>query len=115
MTEHHLEFLSLKEAAQARLSLHLSKCHIIGNHMSRLKCVWGSVSLQQLHLYGHKQQKASLTITDNNRKVIILIVDDSCSSTAFPEKTIIRRPVVTGHSRIQKVLQFGPTLTLFFS
>ena len=24
------------EAAQARLSLHLSKCHIVGNHMSRL-------------------------------------------------------------------------------
>ena len=25
-----------KEAAQAHLSLHLSKCHIAGNHMSRL-------------------------------------------------------------------------------
>ena len=24
------------EAAQARLSLHLSKCYIVGNHMSRL-------------------------------------------------------------------------------
>ena len=24
-------------ATQARLSLHLSKCHIVGNHMSRLK------------------------------------------------------------------------------
>ena len=35
LTEHHLEFLSLK-AAQARLSLHLSKCHIAGNHISRL-------------------------------------------------------------------------------
>ena len=34
--EHHLDFLSLKEAAQARLSLHLSKCHIVGNHVSRL-------------------------------------------------------------------------------
>ena len=30
LTEHHLEFLSLREAAQARLSLHLSKCHIVG-------------------------------------------------------------------------------------
>ena len=38
LTEHHFEFLSLKEAAQARLSLHLSKCHIFGNHVSRLKC-----------------------------------------------------------------------------
>ena len=25
-----------KGDAQARLSLHLSKCHIVGNHMSRL-------------------------------------------------------------------------------
>ena len=38
LTEHHLEFLSLKGVAQARLSLHLSKCHIVGNHMSRLIC-----------------------------------------------------------------------------
>ena len=36
LTEHHLEFLAKKEAVQARLSLHLSKCHIVGNHMSRL-------------------------------------------------------------------------------
>ena len=36
LTEHHLEFLSLKEAAKDGLSLHLSKCHIVGNHMSRL-------------------------------------------------------------------------------
>ena len=35
LTEHHLEFLSFSEAAQACLSLHLSKCHIVGNHMSR--------------------------------------------------------------------------------
>ena len=35
LTEHHLVFLSLKEAAEARLSLHLSKCHIVGNYMSR--------------------------------------------------------------------------------
>ena len=33
LTEHHLEFLSLKGGIQARLSLHLSKCHIVGNHM----------------------------------------------------------------------------------
>ena len=26
-----------KEAAQARQSLHFSKCHIVGNHMSRFK------------------------------------------------------------------------------
>ena len=39
LTEHHLEFLSLslKEAAEARLSLHMSKCHIAGNLMPWLK------------------------------------------------------------------------------
>ena len=33
LTEHHLKFLSLKTAAEARLSLHMSKCHIFGNLM----------------------------------------------------------------------------------
>ena len=36
LTQHYLEFLCLQESAQARLSLHLSKCHIVGNHMSQL-------------------------------------------------------------------------------
>ena len=36
LTEHHLEFLSLKEAAQACLSLHMPKYHIVGNLMSWL-------------------------------------------------------------------------------
>ena len=36
LTEHHLDVLSLKEAAQACLSLDKTKCHIVGNHMSRL-------------------------------------------------------------------------------
>ena len=33
LTEHHLEFLSLKEAAEARTSLLMSKCHFVGNLM----------------------------------------------------------------------------------
>ena len=36
LTEHYLELVSLKEASQACLSLHKSKCHIVGNHMSLL-------------------------------------------------------------------------------
>ena len=40
LIRHLLEVLSLKEAAEARLSLHLSKCHIVGNHMLRLTCVF---------------------------------------------------------------------------
>ena len=39
LAEHHLEFLGLKAAAQACLSLHLSKFHIVGSHMSRLICL----------------------------------------------------------------------------
>ena len=36
LTEEHFEFLSFEEAAQAHLSLFMSKCHFVGNHMSRL-------------------------------------------------------------------------------
>ena len=36
LTGIHVEFLSLKEAAKACLSLHLTNYHIVGNHMSRL-------------------------------------------------------------------------------
>ena len=36
LIELNLEFLSLTGGAEARLSLHLSKCHIVGNHMLRL-------------------------------------------------------------------------------
>ena len=39
LTEHHLEFLSLKGTAQNRLSLHLSKCQIVGNLMPWLICI----------------------------------------------------------------------------
>ena len=50
LTEHRLEFLSLKNAAQARLSLHLSKCHIVGKHMSWLK-FFTEASFLDLHLF----------------------------------------------------------------
>ena len=36
LAEHHLEFLGLKEAAEARPSLHMSNCQIVGNLMPRL-------------------------------------------------------------------------------
>ena len=39
LVEQHLEFLGLKLAAQGRMSLHLSKCHIVGIHMSRLNFI----------------------------------------------------------------------------
>ena len=38
LSEHQLEKINFKMlAAQARLSLHLSKCHIVGNQMLRLR------------------------------------------------------------------------------
>ena len=36
LTEHHLEFYVLKQAAQDCLSPNLSKCHIVGNHVTGL-------------------------------------------------------------------------------
>ena len=36
LTEYPLKFLSLKETAEARPSLHMSKCHIVGHLMPRL-------------------------------------------------------------------------------
>ena len=46
LTQQHLEFfLALKEAAHACLSLFMSKCHIVGNLMSRLIYLWFTVLL----------------------------------------------------------------------
>ena len=38
LTEHHLEFLNLKVGCRARPSLHMPKCHIVGNLMHWLNC-----------------------------------------------------------------------------
>ena len=44
LTKHHLEFLLLKGGCTglSESTLHLSKCHIVGNHMSRLNYVVGT-------------------------------------------------------------------------
>ena len=44
LTEHHLEFLSLKGNCTGWSESSLVKCHIVGNHMSRLKSFSGSES-----------------------------------------------------------------------
>ena len=49
LTEHRLEFLSLKEAAQARLSIHLSKCYI-ENHMRWLKLIFRLTHLSRMDM-----------------------------------------------------------------
>ena len=43
LTKHHLEFLSCK----VRLSLHLSKCQIVGNHMRRLNFVTNTIKVEE--------------------------------------------------------------------
>ena len=48
LTEHNLEFLSVKGGCQARPSLHLSKCQIVGNLMPRLNYGLSHVSLPRL-------------------------------------------------------------------
>ena len=43
LTEHPLEFLSLKKrGTQTRLNLHLSKRHFVGNHMSCIINLYGN-------------------------------------------------------------------------
>ena len=53
-----MEFLSLKGAAQARLCLHLSKCHIVGNHVYKVVT---------FNIY-------TLTIRNADREDIIIII-----------------------------------------
>ena len=45
LTEHHLEFLSLKGVVEACPSLHMSKCHIVGKLMHWLNMIAYGVSI----------------------------------------------------------------------
>ena len=73
LTEHHLEWLSLKEAVLARLSLHLSKCHIVGNHMSRLKS-FRHAKLQRLaRIFHFTYNKAFILSKNRITKALLLL------------------------------------------
>ena len=57
LAERHLECLSLKGSCrEAHLTLHMSKCHIVGNHMHWLKC---NSSTQSVHVVRYCLDKAS--------------------------------------------------------
>ena len=60
LTEHFLENL----ATQARMSLHLSKCKIVGNHMSRLNYMY--ISLQVTEDPGTQKKRQSIKHTSLN-------------------------------------------------
>ena len=55
-TAHHFGFLSLKGAAQAHLSQHLSKCHFVGNLMPRIKSYMG-LDARKLDLHAKNNNK----------------------------------------------------------
>ena len=40
LTEHHLKFVSLKGGCTCSFESILVKCHIVGNHVSQLICVY---------------------------------------------------------------------------
>ena len=61
LTEHRLEILSFK--GQARLSIHLSKCYIVGNHMSRLN-------------YFSMEMVVCLVLKLSSQKLLPMIRDD---------------------------------------
>ena len=54
LTEHHLDFVSLKKAVQARLSLHLSKYHV---------CFWKSHVAGHIYDMGLIARKQSMFVT----------------------------------------------------
>ena len=72
LTEHHLKFLSLKGATQARLNLYLSKCLIVGSHMSRLIC---KIDDPNLIVSNHKEE--SISIQSVNRSCVVRILASS--------------------------------------
>ena len=44
-----VKLLTIKEAAEARPSLHMSKYHIVGNHMHWLNCIEGFLELWECY------------------------------------------------------------------
>ena len=52
LTEHHLEFQSCKEAAQAHLSLHLSKCHIVAGFPQALEIMGNLENQEKSSMHG---------------------------------------------------------------
>ena len=71
LSEQHFEFLSYEGAAQTRLCLHMSKCHIIGNHVSWLNL---EDIIPTMFYFQHLSDKA-LTPT-SLRRVLSLIIKD---------------------------------------
>ena len=51
LNEHNVEFLSLKEGYTGSSESFMSKCHIVGNHMSRLICHFIRSNKDELYIF----------------------------------------------------------------
>ena len=78
LTEHHLEFLKVKkEAAKACLSLHLSKCNIVGNHISQIIYTYG------IHVQWHLPHNQ-----DYKMVLLLVLLEHSQNQSRQAEKYI---------------------------
>ena len=78
LTEHYFEFQASKEAAQARLSQNLSKCHIVGNHMSRL--------IYSLHM---SLSQSLIVVNQMSRLLYTFLRETSITLTKMAKNNII--------------------------
>ena len=72
-----------REAAHARLSVHLSKCHIVGNHMSRL--IYLNVVYKLDNIHGEIIQEKYLAV---NKRLFMAFVDLEKAFDRVPRKVI---------------------------
>ena len=119
LTEHHLELLSLKGGLQAHLSLHLLKCHIVGNHMSRLIyftdqtfALYSAVVITQILVSSHR---GSITYAMHHPRETNY---DKTKKRAQPELTSHGATVGPAKDKHQaptnhRILKFGPYITYF--
>ena len=84
LTEPHLEFLILKGGCRGSSeSIHISKCHIVGNLMPRLiSCLAPNVLMSTIFIYVDLRRNKS-------RHVNILLQIEVCSLTLIGAKLIL--------------------------
>ena len=88
LTEHHLEFISLKGGCTGSLSLHLSKYHIVGSHVLEITCHGSFVheglkmmtdgSYVSLYVIVFSREIKALQEIEDNPYVSITVTELSC-------------------------------------
>ena len=77
LTDHHLESLNLKKVAQARLSLFMSKYHIVGNHMSQLNSVQNGILKPLSHWTATVLRQLATDIASGSQSSLETVASDS--------------------------------------